>query len=52
MSYMFINCKKLSNLDLSSFNTNNVKNMSGMFFDCQNLSNLDLSSFNTNNVTE
>ena len=47
---MFYYCKNLSNLDLSSFNTNNVANMTGMFYYCKNLSNLDLSSFNTNNV--
>ena len=41
----------LSKLDLSSFNTNNVTNMSNMFYKCKNLSELNLSSFNTNNVT-
>ncbi len=40
----------LQNLDLSSFNTQNVTNMSYMFWNCK-IQNLDLSSFNTLNVT-
>ena len=51
MSYMFYNCGKLYNLDLYSFNTKNVINMSKMFYNCKNLNNLDLSSFDTKNVT-
>ena len=47
---MFHNCNNFSKLDLSSFNTNNVNNMSYMFYYCYNLSILNLSSFNTNNV--
>ena len=31
MSYMFNKCSSLTSLNLSNFNTNNVKNMSGMF---------------------
>ena len=31
MSFMFDNCKKLDNLDLSSFDTENVKIISGIF---------------------
>ena len=38
-------------LDLSSFDTSNVTNMSGMFDGCPNLRVLDLSSFDTSNVT-
>ena len=45
---MFTFCKKLSELDLSSFNTNNVINMDRIFYHCENLSKLNLSSFNTN----
>ena len=44
--------KKISELDLSSFNTNNVTNMNNMFSGYENLSELDLSSFNTNNDTD
>ena len=50
MSYMFSYYNKLSKLNLSSFNTNNVTNMSRMFEFCRNLNKLNLSSFNTNNV--
>lgn len=49
---MFSNCKSLTSLDLSKFNTSNVTNMSSMFFYCSALTSLDLSgSFNTSNVT-
>ena len=48
---MFWNCKKLENIDLSSFDTKNVTNMNGMFYGCKNLNRLDLSSFDTKNVT-
>ena len=34
---MFKSCKKIINLDLSSFNTNNIIEMSYMFDDCKNL---------------
>ena len=52
LSYMFSGCKNLCSLDLSSFNTDNVTNMSHMFYDCYEfLHSLDLSSFNTKNVT-
>ena len=44
---MFYKCENLYKLDLSSFNTNNVTDMSYMFSYCENLSELNLSSFNT-----
>ena len=34
MSYMFSYCYNLNNLDLSSFNTKNVKNKSSMLYKC------------------
>ena len=37
-------------IDLSSFNTSNVKDMSRMFGGCSSLKSIDLSSFNTSNV--
>ena len=52
MSWMFCQCKSLTNLDLSSFNTENVTDMSLMFQLCQNLESLNVSSFNTSNVTD
>ena len=45
-------CSKLSKLNLLSFNTDNVINMSFMFYGCKNLVELNLSSFNTSNATE
>ena len=49
-NYMFDGCSSLKSIDLSSFNTNNVNNMSNMFSWCSSLEYIDLSSFNTNNV--
>ncbi len=34
---MFSDCSSLKSLDLSSFNTINVNNMSGMFYGCESL---------------
>ncbi|MBI0092402.1 BspA family leucine-rich repeat surface protein [Lactobacillus sp. M0403] len=48
---MFRGCEDLTSLDLSSFNTANVENMSFMFDECSSLTSLNLSSFNTANVT-
>ena len=39
-------------LDLSSWNTSNVTDMSCMFDECQSLKQLDLSGWNTSNVTD
>lgn len=46
MSYTFRNCESLHNLDLSHFNTGQVRDMKYMFSGC-NFKTLDLSSFNT-----
>ena len=51
MNYMFLNCKKLTSLDLSNFNTSNVTYMYSMFNGCSNLTSLDLSNFNISDVT-
>ena len=48
---MFRGCEDLTSLDLSSFNTANVENMTFMFDECSSLTSLNLSSFNTANVT-
>ena len=48
---MFAYCSSLNNLNLSSFNTKKVTNMSYMFSGCSGLIALDLSKFNTINVT-
>ena len=50
INFLFSNCSSLTNLDLSNFNTKNVKDMSGMFEGCTSLTKIDLSNFNTQNV--
>ena len=50
LNNIFSECKNLTNIDLSNFNTQNVINMSGMFKGCDSLTNIDLSNFNTQNV--
>ena len=52
MKFMFDNCCSLKELDLSSFNTTKVNDMSSMFCNCSSLISLDLSSFNTSHVNE
>ena len=52
MSYMFYDCSSLKELNLSSFNTNQVTNMAYMFDGCSSLKELNLSSLNTNHVTD
>ena len=47
---MFRELSSLKSIDLSSFNTTNVKDMSCMFYGCSSLQSIDLSSFNTTNV--
>lgn len=47
MQNMFLGCTNLESIDLSSFDTENMKSMTGMFFSCTKLETLDLSSFAT-----
>ena len=49
MNKMFENCVSIKELNLSSFNTEKVKDMSRMFYSCDNLAILDVSSFNLTN---
>ena len=49
-NYMFYECKSLTNLNLSNFNTLYIENMLGMFSGCESLTNLNLSNFNTQYV--
>jgi surface protein len=51
MCHIFADCKLLTSLDLSGFNTSNVTDMSGMFSGCSGLSTLDVTKFNTSKVT-
>ena len=52
MGSMFYDCTDLTTLDLSSFNTSSVTDMSSMFSYCSRLTTLDVSSFNTSSVTD
>ena len=51
MRDMFSECRSLTSVDVSGFDTQNVTNMFSMFYGCKGLTSLDLSSFKTNNVT-
>lgn len=51
MAYMFANCRALTTLDVTSFETETVTDMSNMFNGCSVLTNLDVSYFNTSLVT-
>ena len=52
MKFMFSGCSSLTALDLSKFNTSQVKKMIWTFKDCSSLTKLDLSSFDTSNVID
>ena len=49
---MFFDCKRLSKLDLSNFNTSKVQRMDEMFSGCSSIEELDLSSFSFSSVEE
>ena len=49
---MFSGCSGLTSLDLSNFNTQNVKGMTHMFYACSGLTSLDLPKFDTQKVTD
>ena len=50
--YMFEDCTSLTNINLSNFNTQNVKDMRFMFDWCESLTSINLSNFNTQNVMD
>ncbi|MBQ2954925.1 MAG: BspA family leucine-rich repeat surface protein [Clostridia bacterium] len=50
MSFMFSECRSLTELDVSGFRTGGVTDLSGMFSYCSGLRNLDVSGFDTRNV--
>ena len=50
MSEMFTCCKKLSEVDLSSFYTKNVTDMNYMFFGCTKLKNIIISNSDCENL--
>ena len=47
---MLYNCLSLNTLNLSNFDTSNVKGMDKMFYNCILITSLDLSNFNTSQV--
>ena len=47
---MFSNCEFLSEIDISSFDTSNVKLMAYLFLNCKNIKTINLSTFNTRNA--
>ena len=51
MNNMFYNCRSLTSLDLSNFDTYNVISMTYMFYGCSGLTSLDLSGWDTSKVT-
>ena len=51
MSFMFGGCPKLTDIDLSGFDTTSVTNMQEVFRRSGSLTNLDLSDFNTASAT-
>ena len=52
MDYMFMNCSKLTSVDVSNWNTSKVTEMLSMFYGCSGLTSLNVSNFNTTNVTD
>ena len=50
LKYMFKNVLDILKVDLSSFDTSNVKDMSYMFQNCQNLKEIDMKGIITSNV--
>jgi len=49
MEALFYNCSSLKTINLSNFDTSNVKNMGHMFHGCSKLISFDIDSFNTTN---
>ena len=48
----YYGCGKITTLDLTGIDTNNVTDMGEMFSDCEALTSLDLSNFDTSKVTD
>ena len=51
-SYMFCNCDNIIKIDLSSFDSSQVKNMNYMFGKCHFLEEINLANLETSNVTD
>ena len=52
MNSMFDGCKALADLDVSSFDTSMVTDLSSMFSYCSSLTSIDVSGFDTSQVTD
>lgn len=52
MTSSFISCRKLKELDLSSWNTPRLESTNRMFYYCSELKKLNLSNFSTRNLTD
>ena len=52
MSFMFLACERLETLDLSNFNTINVKSARQMISFCPKLKTVDASNFDTRNLSD
>ena len=52
MSCMFKNCKKLTSIDVSGFNTDEAIYIYGMFWGCSSLTSINVSNFNTSKAYE
>ena len=51
MNYVFDDCKSLTQVDVSNWDTSKVTTMINMFYNCSSLTQLDLSNWNTGKVT-
>lgn len=51
MSYMFVYCTSISNIDVSRWNVGNVTSMQGMFYGCTSLKSLNIEGWNTSSVS-
>jgi len=52
MHDLFHSCRSLTSLDVSNFDTSNVKNMGYMFVSCYRLTSLDVSNWDVSKVTD
>lgn len=52
LNSMFEESKNLKSVDLSNFDTTNIKSMNLMFYECTNIENINLANFNTKEVQD
>ena len=52
ISGMFVGCYELEYIDVSNFDTSNIKNLEHIFYECNKLKEIKgINKFNTKNVT-